>query len=172
MRGDKGKGEIDADVDGEPVVDGKGNNLNCTVRRRDCSILCVQTAQSHRCKSCQAFRPTLKSMVCHRANRSENCTSASSHTRYCDLTSSEKSIRLNRLHTALRSSTKRVNCLQAKVKKLIEKNAIQLESEDADDTSHIMAEVDPIVRSTFSEDSPSRSKSKLCLWPYTLIRHH
>ena len=155
VKGEKGKGEVVAEVDGEPVVDGKGNEFDCTVRRRDCSVLCVQTSgQNHRCKSCQAFRVTLRGMVWRRAHRSENRTSASSHTRYCDLTSTEKSARLSSLHTALRSSTKRVKRLQAKVDKLIERKAIHLESEDADDISHVMAEVDPTVRASFPEDSP------------------
>ena len=52
---------------------------------------------------------------------------------------------MSNLQSALRLSTKKVHHLQAKVENLIERNAIQLESEDADDISQVVTEVDPML---------------------------
>ena len=60
---------------------------------------------------------------------------------------------MSNLQSALRSSAKKVHRLQAKVEELIERNSIQLKSKDADDIAQVMTKVDPIVKSTFSENS-------------------
>ena len=90
MKGAKGSGNIVAEIDCLPVVDRKENVFECTVRRRACDILCTPSGYSEHCKACQAFCSTLRGMVLRQSHKSSSRTSASSHTRYCDLSPAEK----------------------------------------------------------------------------------
>ena len=144
------------EIDTSTVVDSKGNTYCCTVRRSDCSILCASSSRTYRCKQCQAFRPTLRVMALRHSQKNNSRTSASSHTRYCDLTSVEKDDRLRSLHSALRASNKKVKRMEARVNQLIANKGIELEFEDADDISRLTAEVNPTVQTKFLEDSPQR----------------
>lgn len=151
LRGAKSKGDVVAEIDRSCALDFQGNLYESTVRRRDCSILCAPSIRNCRCKSCQAFRSTLRSMITHESHRSHSQTSANSHTRYCDLTPAEKDKRTKSLHMALRVSDQKVKQMQAKVEKLIASRATHLQSEDADDVSSVIGEVSPIVQTTFPE---------------------
>ena len=108
VRGAKGSGNIVAEIDCSPVVDRKGNVFECTVRRRACDILCIPSGYSEHCKACQAFRSTLRGMVLRQSHKSSSSTSASSHTRYCDLSPAEKDSWMRSLHAAVKYSNQRV----------------------------------------------------------------
>ena len=157
VRGARGNGDVVAYLDNSVVTDHSGKQYECTVRRVDCDMLCEKTTQHHlRCKSCQSFRSTLRSVVSRRSSKSDGHTSASSHTRYCDLTAAEKDERMKNLHRALKVSNQKVKRLQAKVDKLIANEAICLQDSDSADISHIMTEVSPVVEDTYPLNSPQR----------------
>ena len=88
VRGAKGSGDVVAEIVRTPFSDHKGNVYDCTIRRTDCTVLCVVTPSGHsrRCQPCQALRSTLRGMVSRQTKKSSSRTSASSHTRYSDLT--------------------------------------------------------------------------------------
>lgn len=120
-------------------------------------MLCERSSQYPlRCKSCQSLRPTLRSLVFRQSNESDNHTSASSHTRYQDLTPAEKDERMKSLHRALKVSNQKVKRLQAKVDKLIANQSVCLQDNDAADISHIITEVSPVVEDRFPLNSPQR----------------
>ena len=144
------------EIDNSIVVDSNGNSYCCTVRRSDCSILCASPSRNYRCKQCQTFRPTLRVMALCHSQKSNSHTSASSHTRCCNLTSVEKDDRMKSLHSALRASNKKVKRMEARVNQLIANKGIELEFEDADDISYLTAEVNPTVLTKFLKDSPQR----------------
>ena len=74
-------------------------------------------------------------MVSCRSNKSHGHTSASSHTRSCDLTAAEKDEKMKNLHCALKVSKQKVKRLKGKVDKLIANEAICLQ--DSDSANHI-----------------------------------
>ena len=157
VKGARGNGGVVAFVDNSLVTDHSGKQYRCTVRRVDCDMLCERSSRYPlRCKSCQAFRSTLRSMVSRQSNESDSHTSASSHTRYCDLTPAEKNKRMKKLHHALKISNQKVKRLQTKVDKLIANQSVRLQDNDAADISHIIAEVSPVVEDTFPLNSPQR----------------
>ena len=95
-------------VDNSLVTDHSWNQYRCTVRRVDCDMLCERSSRYPlHCKSCQAFRSTLRSMVSRQSNESDSHTSASSHTRYCDLTPGEKDKRMKNFIMLLRFLTRK-----------------------------------------------------------------
>ena len=149
---------VTGELERASVVDPKGNVYDSTLRKKGCSILCkvLPTGNNLRCKQCQAFRSTLRGMVLRQSRKSDNRTSASSHTPYGDLTSTEKNERMKALHTSVRSANQRVRRMQARVDKLIAKDSIQLESDDVDDISDLITNANPIVQAKFQEDSPQR----------------
>ena len=156
VRGARGNGDVIASIDNSVVTDHSGKQYQCTVRRVDCDILCEKSSQYPlRCKSCQSFRSTLRSMVSRQSNESDSHISASSHTRYRDLTPAEKDERMKN-HRALKVSNQKVKRLQAKVDKLIANEAVYLQNSDAADISHIVTEVSPIVEDTYPLNSPQR----------------
>ena len=157
VKGARGNGDVVAFVDNSLVTDHSGKQYRCTVRRVDCDMLCERSSRYPlRCKSCQAFRSTLRSMVSRQSNESDSHTSASSHTRYCDLTPAEKDKRMKKLHHALKISNQKVKRLQTKVDKLIANQSVRLQDNDAADISRIIAEVSPVVEDTFPLNSPQR----------------
>ena len=157
VRGARGNGDVVAFIDKSYVTDHSGKQYQCTVRRVDCDMLCERSSQYPlRCKSCQSLRPTLRSLVSRQSNESDNHTSASSHTRYQDLTPAEKDERMKSLHRALKVSNQKVKRLQAKVDKLIANQSVCLQDNDAADISHIITEVSPVVEDRFPLNSPQR----------------
>lgn len=99
MKGESGCGDVVAFVDHSPVFDASGNYYQCTVRRVDCHILCDRSGQyPSRCKSCKAFRPTLRSSAARQTRDNHDHTSSSSHTKFCALTPAEKDDRMKNLH--------------------------------------------------------------------------
>ena len=157
VRGARGTGDVIASIDNSVVRDHSGKQYQCTVRRVDCDLLCEKSSQYPlRCKSCQSFRSTLRSMVSRQSNDRDSRTSASSHTRYCDLTPAEKDKRLKNLHQALKASNQKVKRLQAKIDKLIANEAVRLQDSDSADISHIVTEVSPIVEDAYPLNSPQR----------------
>ena len=154
MSGARGEGDVIAVVDDSVGTDCHGSQYDCTVRRVDCSILCEKSGQYPlRCKPCQRLHSTLRSIVSHEAVH-DSRTSASSHTRYRDLTPSKKDERMKNLHCALKLSNQRVKQLQVKVTKLIANESMRLQDEDVTDISQVMAEVGPVVEDTLLVDSP------------------
>ena len=136
IRGEKGTGDAVAVVEDIAVEGQDGEQYSSTVRGTDCSVLCLKPGPHPvRCKACQSYRSSLRSMV-NRQSRQESSsrTSATSHTRYIDLTSDEKDVRLKNLHTALKRSGKKVG-LKTKVSGLISKEAMSFQDEDAADVS-------------------------------------
>ena len=101
-----------------------------------------------RCKSCQSLRSTLRSLVSRQSNESASNTSASSHTRYQDLTSAEKDERLKNLHCTLKVSNQKVKQLQAKVDKLIAKVDKLIAKQS------VCLQVSPVVEDRFPLNSP------------------
>lgn len=117
----RGARDVIASIDSSTVIDHSGKQYQCTVRKVDCKMLCEKSTQYPlRCWSCQLLRSTLRSMVSCQSNESDSHMSASSHTRYRDLTSSKKDERMKNLHCALKVSNQKVKRLQARVDKLIE----------------------------------------------------
>ena len=159
VRGARGTGDVIASIDNSVVRDHSGKQYQCIVRRVDCDLLCEKSSQYPlRCKSCQSFRSTLRSMISRQSNERDSRTSASSHTRYmyCDLTPAEKDKRLKNLHQALKASNQKVKRLQAKIGKFIANEAVRLEDSDSADISHIVTQVSPIVEDTYPLNSPQR----------------
>ena len=109
MRGARGSGDVVAFIDKSSVTDHSGKQYQCTVRRVDCDMLCERSSQYPlHCKSCQSLRSTLCSLVSRQSNESASNTSASSHTRYRDLTPAKQDERLKSLHRALKVSNQKV----------------------------------------------------------------
>ena len=136
MRGGRGNGDVVAFIDKSSVADHSGKQYQYTVRRVDCDMLCERSSQYPlRCKSCQSMRSTLRSLVSCQSNESDSHTSASSHTRYRDLTPAEKDERMKNLHCALKVSNQKVKRLQAKVDKLITNQSVCLQDNDTADIS-------------------------------------
>lgn len=157
VKGEKGNGDVVAFVDNSLVTDHSGRQYQCTVRRVDCDMLCERSSQYPlRCKSCQTFRSTLRSLVSRQSNESDSHTSASSHTRYCDLTPAEKDERMKNIHRTLKVSNQKVKRLQVKVDKLITNQSVRLQDSDADDVSRIITEMSPVVEDTFPLNSSQR----------------
>ena len=155
IKGQRENGDMVAFIDEHLVTDSRGQSHPCTVRRVDCDILCEPSAQCpQRCRSCQGFRSTLRSSVSriHEDNR----TSATSHTKYSNLSPGEKDSRLSNLHRSFRLVKQQVRRLEAKVGRLIEKEGISLEEEDATDLSAIFNEVGPTVNKSYPPDSLQR----------------
>ena len=118
-------------------------------------MLCERSSQYPlRCKSCQSLRSTLRSLVSHQSNESDSHLSASSHTRYRDLTPAEKDKRMKNLHHSLKVSNQAVKRLQAKVDKLIANQSVCLQDYDGAAISHIIAEASPVVEDRFPLNSP------------------
>ena len=119
-------------------------------------MLCEKSNQYPlRCKSCQSFRSTLRSLV-NRQNKESDHTSANSHTRYSDLTSAEKDERMRNLHRALKLSKQKVKRLQDRVDKLIAEESVHLQNSDTTDIAQIVKEVSPVVEEKFQLNSPQR----------------
>ncbi len=96
VRGERGCGEDKALIEHTPVVDIDGQTYACTLRRKDCELLCCRnSANPQRCSNCQEFRATLRSSV-SRLNRADESlrTASSSHTKYISLGPQEKTLRL------------------------------------------------------------------------------
>ena len=155
VRGVRGNGDVVAFIDKSSVTDHSGKQSQCIVRV-DWDMLCGRSSHySLRCKSCQSLRSTLRSLVSHQSNESASNTSASSHTRYQDLTTAEKYERLKIFIVAtLKVSNQKVKWLQAKVDKLIAKQSACLQDNDAADISHIITEMSPIVEDRCPLNSP------------------
>ena len=157
MKGERGTGDRIAFIDSTSVVDSKGQSYPCTVRRVDCDILCdPEGPYPQRCRPCQSFRSTLHSSLCRQMDVGDDHTAASSHTRYCNLTPTEKDERMKNLHQSLKLERQRVKRLEMKVSKLIEDQAISLHDGDTADISSIIADVSPVVEKEFPPDSPQR----------------
>ena len=157
VKGERGNGDVVAFIDNSLVTDHSGKQYQCTVRRVDCDMLCERSSQYPlRCKSCQTFRSTLRSLVSRQSNESDSHTSASSHTRYCDLTPAEKDERMKNIHRTLKVSNQKVKRLQVKVDKLITNQSVRLQDSDADDVSRIITEMSPVVEDTFPLNSSQR----------------
>ena len=157
IRGARGDGDVVAIMDDMAVQGPDGEQYTSTVRRLDCSLLVCLKGKKYpsRCKSCQMFRKTLRSIVSRQEGKTD-CTAADSHTRYKDLTSSEKDQRMKNLHSALRLSRQKATRLEAKVRKVIADKAMSFQEEDVADISEVMADVGPIVESSFPIDAPQR----------------
>ena len=107
VRGARGNGDVVAFIDKSSVTDHSGNQYQCTVRGgggwivtcyvRD--LASTHYAANHVSRQDQRFahRSLVKVM-------SDSHTSASSHTRYRDLTPAEKDKRMKNLHRALKVS--------------------------------------------------------------------
>ena len=157
LRGLRGTGEVVAFIDNSVVTDYNRKEYQCTMRRADCEILRERSSQYPlRCKYCQSFRSTLRSLVSRQSIDSGSHTSASSHTRYCDLTPAAKDERMKNLRRALKNSNQKVKRFQAKVDKLIANQAVLLQDRDAADVSQIITEMSPIVKEKFPLVSPQR----------------
>ena len=157
MKGARGLGDTVAYVDNSPAVDAGGKLYQCTVRRVDCDVLCERTGQyPSRCKTCQAFRSTLRKSTSRQSTSNSDRTSASSSTRYRDLTPREKEERMRNLHDSIKIANQKVKRLQTKVEKLIEHQAICVQERDANDLSIIASDVNSVVEAEFPPDSPQR----------------
>ena len=82
IREAKGNGDVIAVVE-DLVVEGRdGEQYSSTVRRIDCSVLCLkQRPHPVRCKAYQSLRSTLRSIASRKQENSSSRTTASSHTR-------------------------------------------------------------------------------------------
>lgn len=151
-------GAVNGEFDRASVVDPKGNVYNGTVRRKGCSILCkvLPSGQSLRCKSCKAFRSSLRGLVLRQSRKSTNRTSANSCTPRCDLTSVEKDERMKELYTKLRSAKQQAQRMRTKADKLITRDSIQLMSDDTNDIADLIDNTSSVVQATFEEHSPQR----------------
>ena len=158
MKGARGNGDMIVFVDHCSVTDDCGKQYQSTVRRVDCELLCERSSQHplRRCRLCQSFWSTLRSLATRQSTRSDRHTSASSHIWYRDLTSAEKDDRMKNLHRALKVSNQRVKRLLLKVDHLISSQSMCLQDSDAADICDIVTEVSPVVEDTFPPDSPQR----------------
>ena len=63
-KGERGHGDVVAFIDNSPFTDHSGKQYQCTVRRADYEVLCEKSSRHPlRCKSCQSFRASLRSLV-------------------------------------------------------------------------------------------------------------
>ena len=80
-----------------------------TTRSVDCDILCERSGQyPSRCKSCQAFRPTLRSSAVRQTRDNHDHTSSSA-------TTAEKDDRMKSLHQALKLTKQKASSLRIKL---------------------------------------------------------
>ena len=99
VRGERGCGVDKALIEHTPVVDVDGQIYACTVRRKDCDLLCSRiSANPTRCSNCQEFRCTLRRSV-SRLNRADESLriASGSRTNYKSLDPQEKTLRLKNL---------------------------------------------------------------------------
>lgn len=157
MKSARGNGDVIAYIDNCTMIDSKGHSHPQTVRRVDCDIICKSTHSHHvRCKSCQSFRSSLRASLSRQRGKCDDPTAASSHTKYCYLTSSQKDERMRNLHQSLRLAKQQINRMEAKVKKLLNDQAVPLQDDDAADIVRLIADVSPVVKEKFAEDSPQK----------------
>ncbi len=123
----------------------------CTVRSTKCDILCA-----NRCKPCTSLRSSLRSATCRQQNAGDNPTEVDSHTTYCNMSTEQKDARLKNLHYNLKLSRQQNKGLQAKIAKLIEKESLSLQDEDATDISTVMKDVQSLVEANFPTNTPQR----------------
>ena len=149
VKGGRGAGEAVGYVDNSPVSDRKGQCYPLTVRRIDCNLFYqCDGARPVRCKSCLSLRSTLRSSLFRQRN-SRDTTGSSSHTKYTTLTPAEKDKRMRNLHHSFRMAKKHVGRMKARIKKLLDDQAVSLQEDDA-------ADISPVVNRKFPDDSPQR----------------
>ena len=157
MKGGRGNRDVIAYIDTCPVIDSKGQSYPRTIRRVDCDLVCEAVgSQPVRCRVCQSYRSTLRSILYRQRDKSYDSTAASSHTSYSHLTPSEKDKRMRNLHQNLRLAKQQVSRMEVKVKKMLDDKAVSLQHSDAADITRIIADVSPVVKEKFPEDSPQR----------------
>ena len=135
--------------------DSGGQSHPCTVRKIDCEVLCHPSRYTHRCKSCQLFRSTLRSSVI-RVTSVDKHTSATSHTNYRNLSSAEKATRLKNLHHSVRIVKQQVHRLKTKIGQLIDNQGVSLQDDDATDISEIFTECSTSIDKRYPTESPQR----------------
>jgi hypothetical protein len=154
VRGDRGHGDVVACIDKSSVTDASGKVFSCSVRRKDCELLCIQPG---RCTSCKIFRASLrKTLSRHQKESVLDPTATNSHTSYSNLSSAEKNARMRNLHHSLKLATKQVVALRDKVKELIDEHSIVLQEADNHDLTTIVAEVSPMIKEKFPVHTPQR----------------
>ena len=158
IKGSRGSKDVVAYIDSScAVMDPKGQDHSQTVRRADCEIICKSTQPHHgRCKACQSFRSSLRASLSRQRGKCDDPTATSSRTKYCHLTPTQKDERMRNLSQSLRQVKQQVNRMEAKVKKLLNDQAVRLQGDDASDIAHIVADVTSEVREKFAENSPQR----------------
>ncbi len=111
----------------------------------------------NRCRSCSAFRNTLRSTLSRELKEvTKDHTSTSSHTCYCNLTPDEKDERLKNLHRSLLSAKQHSSALEAKFAAQIQAQSLPLQETDAADISSLIDGVKSLVEEKFPSDSPQR----------------
>ena len=155
IKGERGKGDTVAFIDNQSVNDSGGQSHPCTVRKIDCEVLCHPSRYTHRCKSCQLFRSTLRSSVI-RVTSVDKHTSATSHTNYRNLSSAEKDTRLKNLHHSVRIVKQQVHRLKTKIGQLIDNQGVSLQDDDATDISEIFTECSTSIDKRYPTESPQR----------------
>ena len=63
---------------------------------------------------------------------------------------------MRNLHQSLRLAKQQINRMEAKVKKLLNDQAVPLQDDDAADIVRLIADVSPVVKEKFAEDSPQK----------------
>lgn len=127
-----------------------------TVRVSTCEVLVT----ANKCKSCVAYRNTLRSMY-HRWSK-KNCVSPS-HRQSADsrvnlryLTTPEKAVRYRKLRSKLDTKSRQVKYLKEKVSKLLENSNVSLDAEMQSDFAGIVSEMTSRVHQECPEGSFKR----------------
>lgn len=160
IRGNRGNGDVVAVVENKIITNVDGTPHSATVRRIDCQLLCeIVPGQNpiQRCKSCRAFRSTLRSMKTRSQCRTDyDRTAHSSRANFCHLRDGEKDERMRNLSKAKKAAKLQVSRLQKRVESLIAKQSITLTDDDADDVTQLIKEVSDSVYTQFHKNSAQR----------------
>ena len=97
-----------------------------------------------------------ESLSRQKSRSQDDRTNASSRTKYACLSSTEKDERMKNLHQSFKVAMQKVKRLEDKVTKLIEKEGVLLQPDDAADVSTVVNEMQQNVEDSFPPGSPQR----------------
>ena len=125
--------------------------FNSTIRHKACEVL-ISGVQ--RCPACEKHRKALHSMLTrHNSSKPVTSTAPSSHVNYRYLSSSEKNLRLQNMHTLQRQTKLRLDRISAKITQITEEMGVDVDEATHTDLVDIMEENRGIVSADFPENS-------------------